>query len=65
MENVEKEKENRPSGIHVTETTDPNNPISKELTILEVKEYLTSKTRECEYLIKECSKLKHENNVLK
>lgn len=64
IEAAKKEEGNKKSGIRVTDTSDPNNLKTKELTIVEVKNYLTSKTRECQHLAKECNELKQLNSIL-
>ena len=64
IETAKKQEDHKKSGIHVTDTSDPNNLKTKELTILEVKQYLTAKTRECQHMVKECNKLKEQNIIL-
>ena len=43
MENMQKEQDNKKSGIYVTDNSDPNNPRHQELSMKQVKEYMTSK----------------------
>jgi len=64
LENAQKEQDNKKSGIHIRDTSDPNNLKTKELTLLELKQYLISKTNECKYLHGECKKLQQQNITL-
>lgn len=65
MENMQKQQDNKVSGIYVTDNSDPKNPKHKELTMKEVKDYMTSKTNECLMLKRENQQLKNEIERLK
>ena len=65
IKNMQLEQDNRPSGIFVTDHSNPNNPVNRELTIKQVKEYMTAKTNECLMLKRQLQQLTIENERLK
>ena len=63
LENMQKEQDNKRSGIYITDNSDPKNPKHQELSMKQVKEYMTSKTNECLMLKRELQQLKeHQDN---
>lgn len=65
VEQMQKNQDNKESGIYVTDNSDPTNPKHQQLTMKQVKEYMSSKTNECMMLKKELNRLKQENEYLK
>lgn len=65
MKNMQKEHDNKASGIYVTNNSDPKNPKHQEMTMKQVKEYMSSKTNECLMLRRELQQIKQENENLK
>jgi hypothetical protein len=65
MEQMQKDQDNKPSGIYVTDNSDPKNPKHQQLSMKQIKEYMTSKTNECLMLKREIQNLKQENELLK
>jgi len=65
MKNMQKEQDNKASGIYVTNNSDPKNPKHQEMTMKQVKEYMSSKTNECLMLRRELQQIKQENENLK
>jgi glycosyltransferase involved in cell wall biosynthesis len=64
IQNMQKDQDNKASGIYMTDNSLPNNPKHRELSMKEVKEYLGSKTNECVMMKKELQRLKQENELL-
>ena len=62
---MQSQQDNKPSGIYVSDNSDPNNVKHKELNMRECKEYMTAKTNECIMLKRELNRLKAENDALK
>lgn len=65
MEQMQKNQDDKASGIYVTDNSDPKNPKHQQLSMKQVKEYMSSKTNECLMLRREMQQLKHENEMLK
>ena len=64
-EKMQKDFDNKPSGIYATDNSDPKNPKHQQLSMRDVKQYMSSKTNECLMLKEEMQKLKKENEILK
>ena len=60
---MQQQQDNKLSGIHVS--SEGGNAASKELTIKECKDYMTSKTKECIMLKRELDKIQKENAILR